>query len=288
MVIELIKHSDKRQQKRSLFVDKVRRSERIAVMTKILTRQPGKLFSLGYFVELFQTSKSCISEDLALIKDALAEYDLGQVATVSGAAGGVRYHPWLSLRKARSFLADLAQELGTPERIMAGGYLYMSDLIFNPDTARQIGEVFASVFQGVEPEYVVTVETKGIPLALMTARMMSLPMVIIRSEGRVTEGPAVNINYFSGSTGQIRTMSLARRALPMGAKVLLIDDFMKGGGTAKGVRDLMREFQAELVGTGVLVSTTEPAEKMVDKFIPLLKLNQIDERLRTVSLGPGI
>ncbi|MEW6662684.1 MAG: pur operon repressor [Bacillota bacterium] len=269
-------------------MDKVRRSERITVMTKILTGQPGKLFSLGYFADLFQTAKSSISEDLALIKDALAEYNLGQLATVSGAAGGVRYHPWLGEKRVNSFLSDLAQELGTPERIMAGGYLYMSDLIFNPETARQIGEVFASVFRNIEPEYVVTVETKGIPLALMTAHMMSLPLVIIRSEGRVTEGPAVNINYVSGSTRRIRTMSLARRALPAGAKVLLIDDFMKGGGTARGVQDLMQEFQAQVVGTGVLVSTTEPAEKMVDNFIPLLKLKQIDERLRTVSLCPGI
>jgi len=269
-------------------VDKVRRGERITVITKVLTGQPGRLFSLGYFADLFQTAKSSISEDLAIIKDTLAEHDLGQLTTVSGAAGGVRYRPRLSEKRVKSFLAGLARELGAPERIMAGGYLYMSDMIFNPETAWQIGEVFASVFPDLEPEYVVTVETKGIPLALMTARMMSVPLVIIRNEGRVTEGPAVNINYVSGSTRRIRTMSLARRAMPAGARVLLIDDFMKGGGTARGVQDLMREFQAQLVGTGVLVATAEPAEKMVDNFIALLKLQQINERQRVVSLCPGI
>ena len=38
-------------------------------------------------------------------------------------------------------------------------------------------------------------------------------------------------------------MSL-KRAIKNGANVILIDDFMKGGGTAKGMIDIMKEFDA--------------------------------------------
>ena len=36
---------------------------------------------------------------------------------------------------------------------------------------------------------------------------------------------------------------------------------MRGGGTIKGMTDLMTEFGAEVVGTGVFISTTQPEEK---------------------------
>lgn len=268
-------------------MEKTRRSERMVVMTKVLTGQPERLFSLNYFADMFQSAKSTVSEDLALMRETITEFGLGHLATVPGAAGGVKYNPWLNEGQVASFLGGLAGQLAAPERIIPGGYLYMTDLIFNPAVAGRIGEVFATLFKLMEPEFVVTIETKGIPLAMMTARAFSAPLVIIRDEGKVTEGSAVSINYVSGSTRRIRTMSLARRALPTGAKVLLIDDFMRAGGTARGMHDLMREFQAEVLGTGVLVSMAEPREKLVGDYVALLELERIDERERAISIRPG-
>ena len=43
----------------------------------------------------------------------------------------------------------------------------------------------------------------------------------------------------------------------MPSKVLFVDDFMKAGGTAKGVTDLMKECEAEVVGIGVVMTTAE-------------------------------
>jgi len=84
-------------------------------------------------------------------------------------------------------------------------------------------------FASLAPDYIMTVETKGIPLAFATARAANLPLVTVRRGSKVTEGSSVSINYVSGSTHRIQTMSLPRRAIPSGAKVLIIDDFMKAG-----------------------------------------------------------
>ncbi len=58
------------------------------------------------------------------------------------------------------------------------------------------------------------------------------------------------MNFISGSAQRIETMSLSRRALPSGSRVLLIDDFMKAGGTLKGLTNLMGEFECTVVGKG--------------------------------------
>ncbi|WP_227763960.1 pur operon repressor [Zhaonella formicivorans] len=265
----------------------MRRSERIAIITKILSTNPRTHFSLNYFAGLLDAAKSTISEDLTLVRDTFQEYGLGQVVTIPGAAGGVKFLPLLSLSKIASLLEEMSERLAEQERIIPGGYLYMTDLIFNPKHAGEIGEIFATVFKEIEPDYVVTIETKGIPLAMSTARAFNVPLVIIRDDSKVTEGSAVSINYVSGSTRRIRTMALARRSMATGSKVLLIDDFMKAGGTARGMLELMAEFKAEVLGMGVLVSTTEPKEKLVDNYLALLELEALDEKEKRISIKPG-
>jgi len=265
-------------------VEKWRRSERMVLITKVLLENPHQLFTLGYFAELFQSAKSSISEDLSIIKNAFLETGQGNMETVSGAAGGVRYLPYNSSAIEKEFLDELARKLSDPRRILPGGYLYMTDIIYNPAIVAKIGTIFAHCFVGKEPDYIVTVETKGIPLALMTAKAFNVPLVIIRDDSKVTEGSAVSINYFSGSSKKIGTMSLARRALEPDAKVIIIDDFMKAGGTAKGMIDLMKEFKAEVLGMGVLVDTKEPEDKLVENYLGLLELKELDEKNEKVTI----
>ena len=47
-------------------------------------------------------------------------------------------------------------------------------------------------------DYIVTVETKGIPLAYEVAKNLGIELVIIRRDNKITEGPTVTINYVSG------------------------------------------------------------------------------------------
>ena len=79
-------------------------------------------------------------------------------------------------------------------------------------------------------------------------------------------------------------MSLPKRALPAEARVLIIDDFMKAGGTAKGMQDLAREVGAEVVGTGFLIATKEPEKKMVDDYFALFVLNGIDDATKKTDI----
>jgi purine operon repressor len=74
------------------------------------------------------------------------------------------------------------------------------------------------------------------------------------------------MNYVSGSTGKIQTMYVSKRALKEGSNVLIIDDFMRAGGTAKGMVDLMKEFNANVQGIGVMIATKAPKQKLVNDY----------------------
>lgn len=264
---------------------KLKRSQRMVLLTKELTENPGKNFSLSYFCDKYQTAKSSISEDLSIIREVFLQTGQGKLVTISGASGGVVFYPHIAAPEEEKFLRDLALTLSQGERILPGGYLYMTDIIYSPQIVKKIGQIFAGRFKEAQADFIVTIETKGIPLALAVADSFGLPLVIIRDSSRVTEGSAVNINYLSGSNHIISTMSLAKRTLPENSKVIIIDDFMKAGGTAKGMTDLLAEFKAQILGIGVLIATREPENKLIKDYLALLELEFIDSEEKKIKIS---
>ena len=268
-------------------MEKSRRMERLVILAKQLTNKPSHLFSLGEFADAFGCAKSTLSEDMSMIRETLEAQGMGTLETIAGAAGGVRYLPCRPEAFVHESLMRLAEVFSRPDRIIPGGFLYMSDVLFSPERMVEAGEFFFQRFAPLSPNYILTIETKGIPLALMTARAFNIPLVIARQGSKVTEGSAVSINYVTGSAKRIQTMSVSRRALPSGARVLVIDDFMKAGGTARGLIDLAAEVGARVVGTGVLIATVQPEKKLVEDFTTLLVLHKIDETLKQIDIRPA-
>ena len=82
-------------------------------------------------------------------------------------------------------------------------------------------------------------------------------------------------------------MSLSRRAVTSAQRALIIDDFMKGGGTIRGMNDLMREFDVGVVGMGVVMSTSEPVKKRMDGVHALLIRQGVNEGEPTVVTPAG-
>lgn len=158
---------------------KIKRNERIGAMVKILCSHPNRIFTLNSFSEMFQAAKSTISDDVDIIKDFLNKFQLGDIETVVGAAGGVRFLPRL-FEKDFDFIQDICHKLSVADRILPGGFLYTSDIFFMPDVVQKFGEMLATQFQHTNPDFVITVETKGIPIALMTARALNCPVVLAR------------------------------------------------------------------------------------------------------------
>ncbi|MEG0639749.1 MAG: pur operon repressor [Clostridia bacterium] len=268
-------------------MERIRRNERMAVLTKLLTAAPNRIFTLSHFCDLFGTAKSTLSEDIDILRDVFDGFGLGKLETVTGAAGGVRYRAFMPKQDAHAFLEELCHELCTTSRVLPGGFLYLSDMLSMPDVVAKMGVIIASEFYEAAPDFVLTMETKGIPVALMTARSMGVPLVIARRSSKVYEGSAVNINYVSGSAGHIETMSLSRRAVKEGQRALIVDDFLKAGGTAKGMVDLMGEFNVTVVGTAFVMSTSLPQAKRITGEKSLMVMDSDFDEPEELNIHPA-
>ncbi|PTM54826.1 pur operon repressor [Desmospora activa] len=265
---------------------KWKRSARLVDMTQQLLSQPHRLIPLSTFAERYQAAKSSISEDLAIIHEVFREEGEGMLQTVSGATGGIRFIPRVSHENALKLSQQICEQLRLPSRILPGGYLYLSDLLGDTKLVRDIGRLFASVFYDRQVDAVVTVETKGIPLAYATAGQLGVPVAIVRRDSRITEGSVVTINTVSGSSKRLGTLSLSRRSLPEGSSALIIDDFMKAGGTVRGMFDLLQEFHAEVVGVGVMADS-RAEERLVDDYLSLATVDEVDVRERRIAVKAG-
>lgn len=265
----------------------MKRAVRIGTIVKILTDSPNKLFPLQYFCDCFGVAKSSISEDIILACEATMATGSGKIVTISGAAGGVKYIPSISSAEIETVQKDLCNRLSDGSRILGGGFLYTSDIMFDMALIPKLAQIFATKFEGIEANYVATVETKGIPLAAAVARQLNLPLVVIRREAKFSEGSTVSINYFSGSYDRVQKMSIAKRAVEAGAKAIAIDDFMRGGGSSRGISDILSEFDIEVVATGIAIAARYPEKKKVDNFLPIVYLDNVDEEAKVIEISPN-
>jgi len=266
----------------------MKRSQRLVALTHHFLENPYEHVQLPHFAQAFSSSKSSISEDLDIIDGMFRHEGIGYLERLAGAAGGVKYIPDYSKESGRELIAELCRELEDPVRILPGGYLYMSDILGDPKMVRKIGRVFASAFSSLDIDVVMTVATKGIPLAYAVASFLNVPVVIVRRDPKVTEGSSVSINYVSGSSRRIQSMVLPKRSLKEGAKVCIVDDFMKAGGTITGMKALLEEFNAHVAAIGVLAEADdEEDERVIDDYTSLIKITNVDTKGRHIEVRAG-
>lgn len=258
-------------------MEKLNRNSRVVIIMKILMENPNKIMGLNHFSELLNAAKSTISEDIVIVREILEKFSMGRIETIAGAAGGIKFIPSMGKEDIIKFLEEICDLASQGERVVAGNFLYVTDIMFNPSIISKAAIILATYFYKKEADYVITVETKGVPLAYEVAKCLGVPLITARRDSKVTEGSTVSINYVSGTSGRIQQMCLSKKSLKPGSKCIFIDDFMRGGGTAKGIVDLLREFDSELVGIGVLIDNKLSPNKVTKEYISLVDIIEIKE-----------
>ena len=275
--IEISKMVREIKEKKVIHMEKLSRNSRVVAITKILIENSNKVIGLTKFSSLLNAAKSTISEDIVIIREVLEKLEMGKVQTISGAAGGIKYIPTVGYDKAKEFALELCDSLKDDGRVIAGDFIYMTDVMYNPEIISRAGVILSSCFKDMDVDYVITVETKGIPLAYEVARNLGVQLVIARRDTQVTEGPTVTINYVSGTNGRLQQMSLSKKSMKPTSRSIFIDDFMKGRGTAQGIKGLLNEFNSELVGIAVLVDNKGVEKKLVDEYVSIVELKSVTE-----------
>ncbi|MBQ2456451.1 MAG: pur operon repressor, partial [Firmicutes bacterium] len=101
-------------------------------------------------------------------------------------------------------------------------------------------------------------------------------------------GSTVSINYFSGSADRIQQMSLSKRAMKPGTRCIIIDDIMRGGGSIKGIEDMLAEFDASAVGIGVVVVAGGTGGKKIGNYLPLLLMSEDADKKLRMDINPEL
>lgn len=265
---------------------KVKRSERLVDMVIYFLQHPHTTTPLNYFSDKFQAAKSSISEDLTIIKDSFEANNMGSIITYAGARGGVQYQPYYEEDQLQKEIMLLKEEIDGSQRLLPGGYIYTSDLLGNPEWLKRIGKVIASKYAPGEVDAIMTISTKGVPIAQATAYNLNVPFVIVRKSSKVTEGSTVSINYLPRSSAeQVEKMELSKNSLEPGSKILIIDDFLRGGGTIMGLERMAEEFSCEVVDSVVFLEHN--SQRSMDDYHSLLKVTAVDTETETIQVDIG-
>lgn len=154
---------------------------------------------------------------------------------------------------------DAAVELAAlvASRARVDGDLIRVDDFLNhrvePDIIRAVGRALAAHYRAVAPDLVLTAEASGIPPGLVCALELGVPLVYARKYLGTGARHAFWREVVSPTKGVEYRVEVARRVLPPGRRVLIIDDFLSGGRTAEALGEITEESGSEPVGFGFVI-----------------------------------
>ncbi|HEY0407606.1 MAG TPA: adenine phosphoribosyltransferase [Pyrinomonadaceae bacterium] len=121
----------------------------------------------------------------------------------------------------------------------------ITTLLKHPQGLRQTVDALAAQFSGAQVDTVIGVEARGFIFAPALAYHMNAGFVPVRKP-RKLPAECASISY-DLEYGQ-DTLEIHRDAVGAGHRVLIADDLLATGGTARAVVDLVEELGGEVVG----------------------------------------
>ena len=124
----------------------------------------------------------------------------------------------------------------------------------DPVLMKGIGKEFAERFKDANIDRIVTLESSGSAPAMMTALEMGIPFVFARKRKSLTlQDDLVEADVYSFTKQETNRISLSRRFVLPGERVLVIDDFLANGEAALGLTQLVEAAGAEVAGVGIVI-----------------------------------
>lgn len=139
----------------------------------------------------------------------------------------------------------------------------------------QLGEEFYRCFGDKQVTRILTAEASGIALACMAALVFRVPVVYAKKGQVRTQGSNVyKSKIFSYTRGKATEISVSKDFLQADDRILIIDDFLASGNAVLGLKDLVDQAGAQLVGVGIAIEKgfQDGGKKLREMGIPLCSL----------------
>ena len=120
----------------------------------------------------------------------------------------------------------------------------------NPEVFQAIIDSLYQLVKDKHIDYIAAIESRGFILGAPLAYKLNVGLVIIRKPGKL---PAEVIRETYELEYGTDALEMHKDALQKGKKVLIIDDLLATGGTAKATYNLVKKTGAEVIGALFLI-----------------------------------
>jgi xanthine phosphoribosyltransferase len=135
----------------------------------------------------------------------------------------------------------------------------------DPTLMMEIGKEFARRFESEGITRILTIESSGIAPAIMAALVMEVPMIFARKQKSLTLRDDIFVQkVYSFTKQESNEITISKKFIQPGDRVLIIDDFLAHGEAAFGLAKIAEQAGATVAGIGIVIekSFQQGAEKL--------------------------
>jgi adenine phosphoribosyltransferase len=140
----------------------------------------------------------------------------------------------------------------------------ISPILKSPAALSHVIDEFAKKFHANDVDVFAGIESRGFPLACALALRYNKGMIMIRKQGKLpgsTVKRSYNIEYGKA------VMEMQKNAVNTGQRVVICDDLLATGGTAKAAAELIERIGGNVAGFAFIVELTDlQGIKKIEKY----------------------
>ncbi|MGB3402941.1 MAG: adenine phosphoribosyltransferase [Microcoleaceae cyanobacterium] len=149
----------------------------------------------------------------------------------------------------------------------------ITTLLANPEGLRYTLDCLSEQCRPFSPDYIVGMESRGFLFGTPLAYQLGVGFVPVRKPGKLPA--AVHRIDYDLEYGQ-DCLEIHQDAVPPGSRILIIDDLIATGGTAKATAQLLQQIGCELVGFGFIIELVGLNGRKNLPDVPIVSLVQYD------------
>ena len=117
----------------------------------------------------------------------------------------------------------------------------------------RMGETLAEHFRRERPTMIMTVEASGIALAVAAAHALGdIPVVFAKKAAAVNQSDDMaQAPVYSFTHKCENVIRVDKRYVPIGSRVLIVDDFLADGNAVRGMMSIISQLGGKTVGVGI-------------------------------------
>jgi adenine phosphoribosyltransferase len=171
---------------------------------------------------------------------------------------------------------DLASTIRSVPDFPIEGILFydITTLLKNPEALKASVDQLVDRYQDTGVDVVVGMESRGFIFGMPMAYQMGLGFVPVRKPGKL---PAETVSESYDLEYGTNTLEIHVDAIEKGQKVLIVDDLLATGGTAKATCDLVEKLGGEIVGVAFVIELNFLNGREKLKEYDVFSLLQYDE-----------